>query len=129
PAAGDVLQYNSTTFDWEPKPVSALPSIQSIQNIGTGQGQVWSNTTAGIASLKSLKQGTDITITENSSEITINATVPSITNIYNADGTITDPVRTLNGNGGDLLFNNIDILETNGANTHINGTTEVIVTT
>ena len=87
PNAGDVLQYNNVNNDWEPHSVSALPSVQAIQNIGTGDG-IWSNTTGGTASLKSLIAGPGISLTDNTSDITINNT-GALANIYNTDGTLT----------------------------------------
>ncbi len=56
------------------------------------------------------------------------ASTPSDTNIYNSDGVISDPVRTLDGNGSNLNLDNIDTFTTNGAKTHINGPTEIILT-
>ena len=73
PVANDVLQYDAIANTWEPHSVSALPSVQAIQNIGTGDG-IWSNTTAGVASLKTLIGGTGISLTDNPGDITINST-------------------------------------------------------
>jgi hypothetical protein len=73
PTSGEVLQYIAATGLWTPEPVSALPSVQSVQNIGSGQG-VYESTVAGVVSLKSLDAGSGISITSTSSDITISAT-------------------------------------------------------
>lgn len=71
PDPNDVLQYVVSTGEWTPEPISSLPAIESIQNIGGGDG-LWANTTTGVASFKSIIAGTGITLTATSSDITIN---------------------------------------------------------
>lgn len=102
PVSNDVLQYDSSTNEWEPHPVSSLPSVESIQNIGSGAG-VWSNTTSGIASLKSLVGGTDINIVDQGSDLQINFSGSTPVNIYNTDGTLTG-LRTVTLGGNKLVF-------------------------
>ncbi|MFA5398661.1 MAG: hypothetical protein WC346_21785 [Methanogenium sp.] len=49
-----------------------IPNIDSIQNIGTGEGEIYKETINNIASLKTIKAGNNITIINNVNDITIN---------------------------------------------------------
>jgi len=55
--------------------------------------------------------------------------LPSVVNIYTADGIISDATRTLDGNGADLIFNNISTYTDNSAKNHINASSEVVINT
>lgn len=97
PMNGEVLQYLASQGQYVPEPITSLPQINAIQNIGTGTG-IWASTLLEIANLKSLKAGPNVTITSDSDSITIDSSVTTDTNIYNTDGTLTtDRVMTLGG--------------------------------
>jgi hypothetical protein len=49
--------------------------IIAVANVGTGQGNVWRDTIAGTANLKTIKQGTGITVTNNADDVTVTCTV------------------------------------------------------
>lgn len=71
PNNGEVLQYNAVNNVIEWVPVSALPSLLNCVNIGTGS-QVFNNIVSGIASFRTLKSSSNITVVQNPSEIDIN---------------------------------------------------------
>lgn len=134
PVNDDVLQYQSASNSWVPTPVTALPSIEAIANIGGGVG-VWSSTIAGTAYLNSLVGGTGVSVTNTSPTITINSTFQNLlgTGLYagssggnnqfkglvSADGSVTivpgggaislqvtDPLPGTIGPSGDVLTSN-----------------------
>lgn len=47
--------------------------VSALANVGTGTGTVWRNTTSGTANLKTLKAGSNITLTNNADDVTIAA--------------------------------------------------------
>lgn len=49
----------------------------SIANVGTGTGQLYRDTTSGTANIKTLLAGTNISITNNTSDVTISSTITS----------------------------------------------------
>lgn len=87
PNAGDVLQYDLADLSWEPRPVSELPSIQAVQNIGVGEG-VYASTVSGTVSLKSLKGATGINLNSTSTEIILSSSASSqhIENLGTGEG-------------------------------------------
>lgn len=123
PTDGQILQYKSAQGAYVPEPVSALPSIQAVSNIGTGDG-IWANTITGTANLRSLKAGTNVTFADTSDSITINATVPnSVTNIQNigpGSGVLanitsgTASLKSLVAGSNITLTNNADNITING---------------
>lgn len=48
--------------------------LNSVANVGTGQGEVFKNITGNTVNLKTIKAGTNVTITNNTDDITISAT-------------------------------------------------------
>lgn len=61
-------------------------TVDAVANVGTGAG-VWKDTTGGTASLKSLIEGTGMTITSGTNDITIATT--ALTNLQNTGTGIT----------------------------------------
>tara|TARA_R110000772_G_scaffold268703_1_gene397729 strand:- start:853 stop:1680 length:828 start_codon:yes stop_codon:yes gene_type:complete len=53
--------------------VEALGAINSVTNIGTGEGGVGTNISSATLELKTLKAGNQVTITESATEVTINS--------------------------------------------------------
>jgi hypothetical protein len=49
--------------------------ITAVANVGTGTGNVWRDTVGTTANLKTIKQGTGITVTNNADDVTVTCTV------------------------------------------------------
>lgn len=88
-----------------------------INSVGSGSSLVF-NTFPPNYQIKSIAAGANISFLETTTTITIAATTPSTTNIYNSDGQITDTVRIINGNplttnSNRLIFSGTNINFTN----------------
>jgi len=89
----------------------------TINSVGSGSSIV-STSFPPNYELKSIVAGTNISLLSSPTEITINATAATGANIYNSDGTITNTVRTINGNplttnSNRLIFSGTNINFTN----------------
>lgn len=64
--------------------------VKSIANVGTGTGLFFRDKVAGAVSLKTLKEGTKITITNNADDVTVNTTaeINTASNVGTGAGTI-----------------------------------------
>jgi len=71
-------EYYTTNKNWVETPFVSLPAVD---NVGTGEGEVYRDSVGNIINLKTLKQGNGITITNNSDDITISTqqfTAPAV---------------------------------------------------
>jgi hypothetical protein len=68
---------NNTFSNIPAASISGL-SVGSLQNVGTGTGQVYKSVAALVASLKTIKAGSNITVTNNTDDITLTANPASI---------------------------------------------------
>lgn len=76
-ATGQVLTKQSArTFDatWDDPTGGGGGSDADGENLGAGEGEVFKATLAGVLQFRTLTQGTNITITQDGEEVTINAT-------------------------------------------------------
>ena len=69
---------------------NAAPESTTVSNVGTGTGLVYKSMTGTQINLKSIKQGTNVTVTNNTDDITIAATVPltAIANVGTGTGLV-----------------------------------------
>ena len=51
--------------------VQEVSPPQTVANVGTGEGNVWRDTVADVINLKTIKQGTGLTVTDNADDITL----------------------------------------------------------
>ncbi|MFA5397140.1 MAG: hypothetical protein WC346_14115 [Methanogenium sp.] len=54
--------------------ISASSSVTTASNIGTGTGEVYSSSSGSVLQFKTIKAGTNITISNDTNEVTINST-------------------------------------------------------
>lgn len=52
---------------------SAIPSDVTVANVGDGNGKVYKDTVAGQINLKTIKGGTNVTVTDNTNDVTIDS--------------------------------------------------------
>lgn len=99
---GDLQKYDGTA--WVTLPVSGSGETNTMSNLGAGEGTIFSSKSGVDLRLKSLKAGTNITITQNANEITLNASgggTPSLTSTRIAFG----DVSNLMTSSSKLVFN------------------------
>ncbi len=79
--------------------------VDEVTNIGAGTGLVFYTTSTGGNEIKSLtsNDGT-VVITDNGDEVDLSVGPPGGVNIYNSDGIITDPVRTIDVGTNKIFF-------------------------
>jgi hypothetical protein len=65
-------------------PIAAL--LTGVANVGTGAGLVFRDLVAGIINLKTIKAGSNITVTNNADDITIANSKPENTTVLNVGG-------------------------------------------
>jgi len=73
PANLDIIQFNSTTGKWELQSGVIGNAVQSSSNVGTGDGLALARVLDDLP-FKSLKAGTNITLTPSATEILLEAT-------------------------------------------------------
>ena len=105
----------------------------SFVNVGTGTGQVWRDTTgagsAHIVNLKTIKQGTGITVTNNANDITIACTITDTNDTYSAAnvGTGTGHIWRDTTNSGSAHTFNYKTLKQGAGITITDGTDEITI--
>ncbi len=70
---GHVLKVVSGTPAWAAE-TGGGGTLTGVSNVGTGDGTVYRDTTSGTINLKTVKAGTNVTVTNNADDITISAT-------------------------------------------------------
>jgi len=80
PADLDFIRFNFTTNQWEFVPAGA-GEINTGANVGAGVGLLFRDKVGVVLNFKSLLQGTNITLTNNANDVTIDGPVPGETNL------------------------------------------------
>ena len=70
----------------------SIGTVTGAANVGTGIGKVWRDFVAGILNFKSIKQGANITVTNNADDITLDCPAPGESNTASNVGTGTGQV-------------------------------------
>lgn len=73
PAAGDVITWNNTSgkFELAQPPGAGGGEANTLGNVGTGEGTLPASKVGTVLNLKSLKQGSNIALTNNANDVTI----------------------------------------------------------
>jgi len=78
PANNNVLTYNSTTSQWGAAvpPGASGGEANTLGSVGTGEGTLPGTKVGTTLNVKSLKQGTNVTLTNNTNDVTITSAYP-----------------------------------------------------
>lgn len=92
PSNNDVLTWNSTDSEWVPAapPGASGGEANTYSSTGTGEGTITKTKTGVDLPFKSLKQGTNITLTNNADDVTITSSGEANTssNVGTGEGTL-----------------------------------------
>ena len=97
PANSQILQYNGTKWINANAPTSG--EVNTASNVGTGGGQVYRSKTGVNFDLKTIKAGSNITITNNSDDISIAATTSSTSAYLGGWNSSSNTPTLVNGTG------------------------------
>ena len=115
--------YENNTIQFSVDGTGSTGNITGAANVGSGTGLIYRNQTAGILQLRSLVQGSGVTITNNANDITISATGTSgITAVNNFGSGTAQLVATNSSNKA-----NIKSLLPGRGITLVNGTSTITI--